>query len=76
MPDVHINKREKELLETIGAVNILDIIREEMEQWLEEAQDESKHVALENVLNHIGALETEYQNRRENLKNSLQEADK
>jgi hypothetical protein len=76
MPDVHINKREKELHETIGAVNILDIIREEMEQWLEEAQDESKHEALEYVLNHIGALETEYQNRRENLKNSLQEADK
>ena len=75
MPNEAVNKLEKEFHETNGAVNILDIIREEMELWLEEAQDESKHEALENVLNHIGALETEYQTRRENLQNSLQEAD-
>ena len=75
MPNEAMNKLEKELHEMNGAVNILDIIREEMELWLEEAQDESKHEALENVLNHIGALETEYQTRRENLQNSLQEAD-
>ena len=75
MPNEAVNKLEKEFHETNGAVNILDIIREEMELWLEEAQDESKHEALENVLNHIGALETEYQTRRGNLQNSLQEAD-
>ncbi len=71
-----INKLEKEFHETNGAVNILDIIREEMELWLEEAQDESKHEALENVLNHIGALETEYQTRRENLQSSLLKIEK
>jgi uncharacterized membrane protein YgaE (UPF0421/DUF939 family) len=68
------HKLEQEFHEMIGAVNILDIMRVEMEQWLEEAQDESKHEALENVLNHIGALEAEYQVRRENLQNSLQKA--
>lgn len=71
-----IKKLEKEFHETNGAVNILDIIREEMELWLEEAQDDSKHEALENVLNHIGALETEYQMRRENLQNRFLDADK
>lgn len=58
---------EKELREIAGAVNILDILKEEMAQWLEEAQDDSKHEALENVLNHIEALDLEYRQRREEL---------
>jgi hypothetical protein len=46
-----------------GAIDILDILREEMEQWLEEAQDESKRECLENVLGHISAMETTYRQR-------------
>ena len=49
--------------EAKGAVDILDILREEMEQWLEEAQDDSKHEALENVLGHIEVLDIEYRKR-------------
>jgi hypothetical protein len=46
-----------------GAIDILDLLRGEMEQWLEEAQDESKRECLENVLGHISAVETEYRQR-------------
>ena len=63
---------ERELHETKGAVDILDILREEMEQWLEEAQDDSKHEALENVLGHIGVLDVEYRRRLEPVQKQLQ----
>ena len=43
-------------------------LREEFAQWVEEAQDQSKHEALENVLAHIEALESEYRIREEKLK--------
>jgi hypothetical protein len=46
-----------------GALDILDILREEMEQWLDEAQDESTRECLENVLGHIGAVEATYRER-------------
>lgn len=52
-----------QIQQLIGAVDILDILREEMEQWLEEAQDESKRECLENVLGHIGAIEVNYRQR-------------
>jgi hypothetical protein len=67
------DKIQIELHETAGAISILDILREEMEQWLEEAQDESKHEALENVLGHIGALEIEYQSRHKKLQERLED---
>jgi hypothetical protein len=44
----------------LGALEIIDLLREEMEQWLEEAQDESKQECLENVVGHIGAIEVSY----------------
>jgi hypothetical protein len=53
-----------ELHELIGALNILTLLREEMEQWLEEAQDASKQETLENVLGHLAAMEEEYRRRR------------
>jgi len=46
-----------QLHEAIGAVDILILLREEMEQWLEEAQDSSKREALENVVGHLQAME-------------------
>ena len=66
------SKLDQELQQTIGAVGILDILREEFEQWLEEAQDESKHEALENVLGHIEVLDTEYKRRRTELQGRLE----
>ena len=47
----------------IGALDILDLLREEMAQWLDEAQDESKRECLDNVLGHISAIEANYRER-------------
>ncbi len=52
-----------QLHKDIGAVDILVLLREEIEQWQEEAQDSSKQEALDNVLAHIHAMETEYKGR-------------
>lgn len=46
-----------------GALDILYTLREEMAQWLEEAQDESKRECLDNVLGHISAIEANYRER-------------
>lgn len=56
-----------QLNKAIGAVDILFLLREEIAQWLEEAQDESKREALENVVGHLQALEDEYKHRRNEL---------
>jgi len=60
-----------QLNKAIGAVDILFLLREEMAQWLEEAQDESKREALENVVGHLQAMEDEYRQRRDNLKEKV-----
>ncbi len=43
-----------------------------MEQWLEEAQDESKQECLEIVLGHIGAVEVSYHKRLEEARGALE----
>ncbi len=63
---------QNQLHELIGAVDILNLLREEIEQWLEEAQNESKREALENVLGHLGVVEEEYKQRRDELSTHLQ----
>jgi hypothetical protein len=55
------NERE----EIAGALEVLGTLREEFEQWLGEAQNDSKRETLENVLGHIVAMEIEYQRRRD-----------
>jgi hypothetical protein len=59
------------LHEAIGAVDILFLLREEIEQWQEEAQDDSKREALDNVLGHLQAMETEYERRRHELQEQV-----
>ena len=49
--------------QVLGALEIIDLLREEMEQWLDEEQDESKRECLENVVGHIGAIEQRYRQR-------------
>jgi len=73
MSDETMSTLERELHQTKGAVDVLDILREEMEQWLEEAQDESKHEALENVLGHIEVLDVEYRRRHAQVQKRIQE---
>jgi hypothetical protein len=55
----------------VGALELIDILREEMEQWLEEAQDDSKRECLENVVGHIGAIEENYRNRLTEMKQKV-----
>ena len=62
---------QNKLHEAIGATDILFLLREEIEQWQEEAQDDSKREALDNVLGHLQALEAEYKQRREALQNKI-----
>ena len=53
--------------ETVGALDLILLLREEMEQWLEEAQDDSKRETLENIVGHLEAVEEEYARRRNEL---------
>ncbi len=52
-----------ELLKLRGALDILFELKEEFAQWAEEAQDGSKHEALDNVLGHVENIEAEYRRR-------------
>jgi len=63
-----VSERERQFDELKGALDLLFELREEFAQWVEEAQDGSKREALENVLGHIEALESEYRTRQEELK--------
>jgi hypothetical protein len=64
MSEEHTSQRRDELHELIGALDILTLLREEMEQWLEEAQEQSERETLENVVGHLMAMEEEYRRRR------------
>ena len=57
------DKNRDELNRLLGAIDMVSQIREEMEQWLEEAQDKSKQETLENVVGHLGAIQEEYRQR-------------
>ena len=74
MPSDSLSQLERELHEAKGGLEVLDTLREEIEQWLEEAHDESEKEALENVLGHIEVMETEYRAREEGLQNKLDTA--
>jgi len=63
MPNNQTPNKRDELQKLLGALDVLIILREEMEQWLEEAQDASKQESLENVLGHIMVMEDEYKHR-------------
>lgn len=58
---------QSEWHEVKGSLEVLFTLREEFAQWVEEAQDASKQEALENVLAHVEALESEYRIRQEKL---------
>lgn len=66
----NVAERERQLNELKGALDLLFELREEFAQWVEEAQDGSKREALENVLGHIEAVQSEFRTRQEELKKS------
>jgi phage tail tape-measure protein len=65
-------KLAREYHELVGALDVLTALREEFEQWVEEAQDDSKQEALENVLGHVESMETQYKKRREDAQRRLE----
>jgi hypothetical protein len=67
MPSDSASELERQLSEVKGRLDLLFELREEFSQWVEEAQDDSKHEALDNVLGHIVSLESEYRTRLEEL---------
>ena len=73
MTDSH-SELERQLNELKGARDLLFELREDFAQWVEEAQDDSKREALENVLGHIEALESEYRHRQEVLQKEVKHA--
>jgi hypothetical protein len=73
MTDSH-SELERQLNELKGARDLLFELREDFAQWVEEAQDDSKREALENVLGHIEALESEYRHRQEVLQKEVKPA--
>jgi hypothetical protein len=69
-----VSELERQLNELSGALDLLFELREEFAQWVEEAADGSKREALENVLGHIEALESEYRTRHEELQKKAKPA--
>ena len=61
----------RELHELNGAIEVLWELREEFAQWAEEAQDDSKQEALENVLGHMDAVLEQYKLRSEGARKRL-----
>ena len=72
MPEEKLPKQVREYHELVGALDVLTTLREELEQWVEEAQDDSKQEALENVLGHVESMETQYRERRDQAQRRLE----
>jgi len=65
-----LEKRD-ELNRLIGASYMISLLLEEMEEWLEEARDESKQETLENIVGHLAAMQQEYRRRRVALQEAM-----
>ena len=59
------NEAQRELHEITGALDVLFTLREELAQWVEEAQNEDRKEELDNVYRHVAAMQEEFQRRRE-----------
>ncbi|MDX1486895.1 MAG: hypothetical protein R3268_01745 [Acidiferrobacterales bacterium] len=72
MPEDQLSKLKNDYHELVGATAVLTTLREEFEQWVEEAQDDSKREALENVLGHVESMESQYAHRRDEARRQLE----
>ncbi|ACL57274.1 hypothetical protein [Methylobacterium nodulans] len=66
-----MSELERNLENLKGGAEILDTLREEFAQWLEEANEEGQREAYENVLGHVDALVREYATRCRELEAAL-----
>jgi hypothetical protein len=67
MPGDTMSQSQQESLELKGSLDLLSELREEFTLWAEEAQDDSKREAFDNVVVHIEALQSEYRHRLDEL---------
>ncbi len=74
MTTVNEQPSEGDLAEIKGALDVLFTLREEFAQWVEEAQDGERKEELENVYQHVRAMENEYRRRREAAETALKTA--
>jgi len=65
MPSEGAKTPDRDLYEIMGALDVLFTLREELAQWVEEAQTEERKEELDNVYRHVATMEAEYQRRRE-----------
>jgi hypothetical protein len=65
------SEAQRQLHEITGALDVLFTLREELAQWVEEAQNEDRKEELDNVYRHVAAMEEEFQRRREAAEKKL-----
>jgi len=58
-----MSEPERTLENLKGGAEVLDTLREEFSQWLEEANEEGQREAYENVLGHVDTMVREYAHR-------------
>jgi hypothetical protein len=63
MPTGNDAHSERDLSELKGALDVLFALREEFATWVEEAQSPERKEELDNVYQHVLAMEEEYQRR-------------
>lgn len=63
---------QQELSEIKGALDVLFTLREEFATWVEEAQNSERKEELDNVYQHVLAMEEEYQRRRVELQKKVE----
>lgn len=63
---------QQELSEIKGALDVLFTLREEFATWVEEAQDGVRKEELDNVYQHVLAMEEEYQRRLAELQKKVE----
>ncbi len=64
MPTNDGRDAQAELHAIDAALDVLFTLREELAQWVEEAQSEDRKEELDNVYRHVAAMEQEYERRR------------
>ncbi len=72
MESADVVRLEYDLHELIGALDAINILKEELEHRLDEARDECVREALDNIINLVDAQSIEYQRRRDDLRMRLQ----
>ncbi len=72
MESADVVRLEYDLRELIGALDAINILKEELEHRLDEARDECVREALDNIINLVDAQSIEYQRRRDDLRMRLQ----